>query len=76
MILGLLEVKLQVYLELFSPKVSSAGVWDVGGNEVAVGTEAEVEAGVEVMMERREAVDEGTTDLVVASLLVFLLKKR
>lgn len=77
MVLGLLEVKLQVYLELFSAKLSSAGVWDVGGNEVAVGIEAELEAGVavDVMMERRETVDEGTIDLVVASLLVFLLKK-
>lgn len=49
---------------LFSAKDSSAGVWDVGGDEVAVGIEAEVEAGeaVDVMMERRETVDEGTTD--------------
>lgn len=95
MILGLLEVKLQVYLEMFSAKVSSAGVWDMGGNEVAAGLEVEVEASagvwdvggnevaarieaeveageaVDVMMERRETVDEGTTGLVVASLLVF-----
>lgn len=50
----------------------------MGGKEVAVRVEAEGEAGeaVDVMMERREAVDEGTTDLVVASLLIFLLKKR
>lgn len=50
----------------------------MGGNEVAVGIEAEVEAGelLDVMMERREALLEGTADLVVASFLAFLLKKR
>ena len=69
---------LHFYSELFSAKVSPAGVWDVGGNEVAVGIEAEVEAGelLDVMMERREALLEGTADLVVASFLAFLLKKR
>lgn len=69
---------MQVYLELFSAKVSSAGVWDEGGNEVTVGIEAEAEAGeaVDVMMERRETVDEGTAGLVVASFLASLLMKR
>lgn len=49
---------------LFSAKDSSAGVWVVGGDEVAVGIEAAVEAGevVDVITERRETVDEGTTD--------------
>lgn len=57
-------MKSQVYSELFSAKVSSAGVWDEGGNEVG--------EAVEVMMERRGSVDEGATDIVVASLLAFL----
>lgn len=64
-----------MHVYMFSAKDSSAGVWDVGGDEVAVGIEAEVEA-VDVMMERRETVEEGTTDLVVASFLLFLIKKR
>lgn len=45
---------------------------------MTVGIEAEAEAGeaVDVMMERRETVDEGTASLVVASLLASLLMKR
>lgn len=57
-------MKSQVYSELFSSKVSSAGIWDEGGNEVG--------EAVEVMMERRGWVEEGAADTVVASLLAFL----
>lgn len=58
-------MKSQVYSELFSSKVSSAGIWDEGGNEVG--------EAVEVMMERRGSVEEeGAADTVVASLLAFL----
>lgn len=63
-------MKSQVYSELFSSKMSSAGVWDVDGNEVAEGDAGEA---VAVMMERRETVDEGTA--VAAFFLAFLLKK-
>lgn len=57
-----LELMLQVYMEP-SSKVSS-GIWDVGGNEVSVGTGAEDGAGeaVDVSRDRRETVVEGTTD--------------
>lgn len=57
-------MKSQVYSELFSSKVSSAGIWDEGGNEVG--------EAVEVMMERGGWVEEGAADTVVASLLAFL----
>lgn len=58
-------MKSRVYSELFSAKVSSAGIWDVEGNEVG--------EAVEVMMERRGSVDEGgAACMVVASLLAFL----
>lgn len=54
----------QVYSELFSAKVSSGRIWDVGGKEVG--------EAVEVMMERRGSVDEGAAGTVVASLLACL----
>lgn len=57
-----LELMLQVYTEPSS--MVSSGTWDVGGNEVSVGTGAEDGAGeaAEVRRERRDTVVEGTTD--------------
>lgn len=68
--------KRQAY-SLSPEKVSPAGISDVGGEEEreeeeGKGVEDEGGEAVDVMMERRETVDERTTDEGVARALAFL----
>lgn len=74
LILGWLEVKSRLYSDWFSTKVSSATIWDVGGNEVGEAVAVEVEVAVAVV-ERMGVAAEGASDIVVASRLAFLRKK-
>lgn len=66
---------LQAYSSLFPDEISSAGISVVEGKEVVkVGVvEGDEGEAVDVMMERREAVDEGATGGRVACALAFLL---
>ncbi len=60
--------KTRVY-SLFSEKVSPAGISD---KEEEEGREEDEGEAVDVMIERREAVEEGTTEVGVARAFVFL----